>query len=166
MSFFARHLRSGLKGFGLSLVGLRPKQHECVLAIVGANDVPNYAAESIIRQYILEHKPMMVVTSNDLGVATLATSIATELGLLVTEFQSTVDAWASNETGEISTMPDGSVLHCTVPGGYQTRNTAIAGACTCLVRIVATNSKSRNSEWTRDYAQNLGKQVFNHVIGR
>ena len=44
------------------------------------------------------------------------------------------------------------------------RNLLIAQACDVLVRIVATNSTTYGSGWTRDRAAGMGKQVVEYVV--
>ncbi len=48
--------------------------------------------------------------------------------------------------------------------GFMPRNLLIAKACDALVRIVASNSTTYGSGWTRDRADHMGKKVFEYVV--
>lgn len=50
--------------------------------------------------------------------------------------------------------------------GFMPRNILIAEDCTSLVRIVAHDSKTYGSGWTRDRAASMGKKTKEFVIRR
>lgn len=140
--------------------------HDCVLAIVGSRDVPRYAAESLIRTAILEHKPSIVVSGGARGVDTFAREIAQEMGVTVMEFVPETPAWeAPPKTSEATETPTAYGMRVTVPGGFKARNEAVGDACTCLERMYSRTTTTYGSGWTADHAEKLGKNVVRHLIG-
>jgi DNA recombination-mediator protein A len=139
--------------------------HDCALAIVGSRDVPRYAAESIIREAILSHKPKAVISGGATGIDTFAVEIAKEMGILTIEILPTQHSWAAPERGQpvTSVQPDGS-MKILVDGGFQARNGHVATMCDCLVRIASHTSKTYGSGWTADQAEALGKHVIRHEV--
>jgi hypothetical protein len=146
-------------------LALTIEPHDCVLAIVGSRDIPRYAAESLIREAILAHKPKMVVSGGARGIDSYAAEIAEESGLSVIEFVPKFMRWEAPETGEPEETLVGSRMRMTVPGGFKSRNAAVAEACTCLVRIYSPTTKTYGSGWTADHAELLGKRVTRHLVG-
>lgn len=140
--------------------------HECVLAIVGSRDVPRYAAESLIKTAILEHKPNMVVSGGARGVDTFAREIAAEMSVTVIEFVPETPAWeAPPKSAAPMEAPTEFGLRVTVPGGFRARNEAVGDACTCLERLYSRTTSTYGSGWTADHAEKLGKNVTRHLIG-
>jgi len=139
--------------------------HDCVLAIVGSRDIPQYVAESLIRQSVLGHKPRMVISGGARGIDRYAVEIAREMGIATMEFLPSQQTWDAPEVGESTETFDGTDLRITVPGGYKQRNLRIAEACTCLVRIYSPTTKTYGSGFTADRAEELGKPVVRHLIG-
>lgn len=137
----------------------------CMLAIVGSRDVPDYQAASLVKQAILEHKPRMVISGGARGIDTLAVTIAREMGVPTIEFQPTVRSWdALDETKDPweEVTETGMVVH--VPGGYKQRNEKVAASCDCLMRIASHTTKTYGSGWTADRAEALGKHVVRHTV--
>lgn len=136
----------------------------CVLAIVGSRDVPDYQAASVIKQAILEHRPSMVVSGGARGVDTAGVVIAQELGITTVEFKPKVMTWDATPEGEpVENMEDKGMV-IIVPGGFKQRNERIAEACDCLVRIASPTTKTYGSGWTADRAEQLGKRVFRYTV--
>lgn len=146
-------------------LSLTTKPHDCVLAIVGSRDVPNYSSESLITEAILSHAPRMVVSGGAWGVDRNVTSIASNLGIPVMEFVPELDTWDAPASGEAESEVLDNIVRVHVPGGYKQRNENIAEACTCLVRIYSSTSQTYGSGWTADYAEKLGKRVTRHLVG-
>ncbi len=142
------------------------KDHNCVLAIVGSRDLPAYSTESKIKEVLLDHKPKMVVSGGAKGVDSQARVIALESGIAFMEFVPTVRSFHAPGVGEAteSIRADG-VMEVRVPGGFETRNRAVADVCTCLVRISSPTTKTYGSGWTADYAEKIGKNVERFVVG-
>lgn len=139
---------------------------DCVLAIVGSRDVPDYQSSSLVKQAILEHKPKLVVSGGAVGVDTIAMVVARELGIPTMEFLpelSTWDheAWLLKEAIEIF---DEHGAQIKVPGGYKQRNMKVAEVCDCLVRISSATTKTYGSGWTADYAERIGKRVHRYTV--
>lgn len=138
---------------------------ECTLAIVGAIDVPHYAAESIIRTAILEHKPKMIVSGGMAGVQTYAREIAGEMGVPVTEFIPVVTDWDEPPTKPETDIEASPNVLRIVGGGYRQRNEAMAQACDCLILIDSRSFGSSSGSWTATFAESIGKRVIRHMVG-
>lgn len=141
-------------------------EHECVLALVGSRDVPRYAAESLIKQAILEHKPTLVVSGGARGIDTFSREIAQEMGVTVFEFIPETPAWEAppKATAPVE-VPTDFGMRITVPGGFRARNEAVADTCTCLERLYSRTTTTYGSGWTADHAEKLGKNVTRHLVG-
>lgn len=139
--------------------------HECILAVVGSRDVPNYASESLIQQTILDHKPKMVVSGGANGVDKHGVQIAFQMGVPFIEFVPTKFTWDAPPIGEATEVLLDGGMRVTVPGGFKQRNEMVAETCTCLVRIYSRTTKTYGSGWVADHAETLGKAVTRHLVG-
>jgi hypothetical protein len=137
----------------------------CVLAIVGSRDVPDYQSASLIRQALLEHKPMLVISGGAKGVDTAAVTIARAMGISTIEYIPMQHSWDPPVVGEATeALDDTGNFQVFVPGGYKNRNMKIAESCDCLVRISSGTTKTYGSGWTADYAEKIGKRVIRHTV--
>jgi hypothetical protein len=121
---------------------------DVVLAIVGSVRLEgNAEAASLIEQLLDRYEPTKVVSGGAKGVDTMGVTAARARGIPVEEFVPTVARWWG-------------------PGGYKERNQQIADACTHLVRIIAHDTKTYGSGWTRDRAKEQGKHTAEFIIDR
>lgn len=113
------------------------------LAIVGSTRFAEWwgihAARGIADHVVTHHQPELIISGGAEGVDTLAEQIATILGV-PTEIHLPASArWE--------------------PHGYKERNILVAQACTHLLAIRCSKSKTYGSGWTADYAESIGKEV-------
>ncbi len=115
------------------------------LAIVGsvslAGDPDAYA---IIFQVIREYAPSEVVSGGADGIDSMAVEVAAFLGIPTREYLPQNKRWA--------------------PDGYMKRNLLVAGGCDRLVRIVAVDSRTYGSGWTRDRAVERGIPTHEFIV--
>jgi len=116
-----------------------------VLAIVGSISLQGSAeALCLIDRIIDEEKPDKVVSGGADGIDSMAIAAAKARGIDYEEFLPKTRRWWD---------------------GFMPRNILIAEACTKLVRIVAKDSTTYGSGWTRDYARDkLKKPTEEYVI--
>jgi len=139
----------------------------CVLAIVGSRDVPDYQSVSLVKQVILEHKPKLVVSGGAHGVDTIAVVVATELGIPTIECLPELMTWDHPEPGllkEAQEFVTDKGMQIKVPGGFKQRNMKVAEMCDCLVRISSATTKTYGSGWTADYAERIDKRVHRYTV--
>lgn len=137
---------------------------DCVLAIVGSRDVPDYQSESLVKQAILEHGPSVVISGGAKGVDKVAARVAMDLGVSIMEFIPREPTWDAPARGEPMETATDKGLVITVPGGFKQRNEKIAETADCLVRISSSTTKTYGSGWTADRAEALGKRVVRHTV--
>lgn len=115
-----------------------------VLAIVGSVSLAgNAEAEAVIERVLDAHRPEAVVSGGADGIDTMAVEAAKRRGISAFEFRPKTRRWHD---------------------GFRPRNRQIAEACDALVRIVAANSTTYGSGWTRDRAKEMGKPTEEYVI--
>lgn len=118
------------------------------LAIVGSVSLAGSAkAYDIIRDVILHEQPTLVVSGGAAGIDSMAAETARTFDIPVQEYRPKKQAWLKDS-----------------PDGFHARNKLIAENCDVLVRIVASDSKTYGSGWTRDYAKKLGKRVCEYIV--
>jgi predicted Rossmann fold nucleotide-binding protein DprA/Smf involved in DNA uptake len=112
-----------------------------VLAIVGSTQpLDPRMARTLIRMSINYFAPIRIVSGGAPGIDTMAEVAARIYTVPFKEFPPKNKRWE--------------------PEGFKDRNIQIAEACTHLIRIANRNSKTYGSGWTHDYAQKLGKKVY------
>jgi len=139
---------------------------DCVLAIVGSRDVPDYQSSSLVKQAILEHRPKLVVSGGARGVDSIAVVVARELGIPTMEFLPELSTW-DHEAGLLKDpieIFDENGVQIKIPGGFKQRNMKVAEVCDCLVRISSATTKTYGSGWTADYAERIGKRVHRYTV--
>ena len=108
------------------------------LAIVGSTRLAGHPeAKRIIKAIIEKYKPDVVVSGGAKGIDSMAAAQARALGIEVLEFKPQKQQWNG-------------------PGGFKERNEAIANNCDRLIRIVAVDTTTYGSGWTRDRAEDHG----------
>lgn len=118
------------------------------LAIVGSCGLAgNAIAAQLIEDALDKYQPTVVVSGAAPGIDSMAAAAARARGIEVREYPPTVRRW------------DG-------PGGFKERNLKIAKDCDALVRIVADDSRTYGSGWTRDQAKRCGVATEEHVVPR
>ncbi len=118
------------------------------LAIVGSTSLANHPeAWRIIRKIIHQHRPTEVVSGGAEGIDSMAARVADDLAIPKRIFRPERPVW------------DGGDYI-----GFKQRNLQIATYCDVLVRIVARNSTTYGSGWTRDQAVKLGKKTEEYII--
>lgn len=114
------------------------------LAIVGSVSLAgNSVAATIIETVLDKYAPSVVVSGGAVGVDSMAVEAARKRGIPVVEYLPKVQNWAQ---------------------GFKPRNLQIARGCDRLVRIVAEESSTYGSGWTRDRAKEMGKPVEEHIV--
>jgi hypothetical protein len=125
-----------------------------LLAIVGSARFTSPDAEPrarrIIRSTLLEMLPDVVISGG----------------------ADVVDTWAEEEAVELGWFEHAGTLRIHRPkrrqwagaGGFKERNLMIAQEATHALRISCTNAKTYGSGWTADRAEELGAQVWRHVL--
>ena len=114
------------------------------LAIVGSTSLKdNEEAVRLIKEVFDSFAPSLVISGGAEGIDTMAKEEAERHGIETLIFKPKHQRWRD---------------------GFMPRNLLIAQACDVLVRIVATNSTTYGSGWTRDRAAGMGKQVFEYVV--
>lgn len=133
------------------MTGLRKSikaRADVVLAIVGSVSLADNAeAEAKIENAIRRYKPSRIVSGGAAGIDTMAIEAAKRKGIAHTIHFPGKQAWGRGE-----------------PNGFEARNRLVAEDCTHLVRIVASDTKTYGSGWTRDRAHELGKIHETHVV--
>lgn len=115
------------------------------LAIVGSRDLTDaqhLRVEHICNDYIYRLQPDLVISGGALGVDQTSIECAERFGELTKEY-----------------LPEGQSWY-----HYKKRNILIAEACTHLLCIRSSQSKSYGSGWTADYAEKLGKTVWRETV--
>lgn len=113
------------------------------LAIVGSVSLAgNAEAQSYIEMMLDEYRPDVVVSGGAKGIDSMAVAEAKKRGLAFVEHLPKTNNWA----------------------GFWPRNLLIAQDCDALVRIVASDSKTYGSGWTRDRAKEMGKPTREWVV--
>lgn len=121
-----------------------------ILAIVGSVSLEgSEEALKIIEELLDRYQPNMVVSGGARGIDTMAATAARRRGTPVQEFMPQVRSWKGGGGN-----------------GFEARNMLIAQHCDALVRIVAHDSKTYGSGWTRDYAKKIGKATEEFVVTR
>lgn len=116
------------------------------LAIVGSVSLGgNAEAAAIIESVLDQYKPAVVVSGGAPGIDTMAEVAAMRRNIEREIYHPERQQWAG-------------------PGGFQERNRKIAKACDALIRIVASDSRTYGSGWTRDRAADLGKPTAEYII--
>jgi len=114
------------------------------LAIVGSIDLKgNEEAARIIEEMLDSFAPSLVISGGAVGIDTMAEQAAKCRNIETSIYHPKTDRWRD---------------------GFMPRNLLIAQACDVLVRIVASNSVTYGSGWTRDRAAGMGKQTFEYVV--
>lgn len=113
------------------------------LAIVGSVSLDgNPQAAEIIQKVINKYHPTLVVSGGAPGIDTMAVNAARLKGIPVKEYTPSGQGWSY----------------------YKRRNLMIAQNCDRLVRIVARDSKTYGSGWTRDRARELGVPTEEYLV--
>lgn len=121
------------------------------LAIVGSVSLEgDLEAVKIINEALDRYQPTIVVSGGAGGIDTMAANEARKRGISVQEFLPESRSWAGFGG----------------KGGFKARNLLIAQHCDALVRIVAHDSRTYGSGYTRDYAKKLGKPTEEFVVKR
>lgn len=119
-----------------------------ILAIVGSVALDEGRqkglASLLISRALTGLKPDLVISGGAKGIDSLAKKLADDLDIPIKEFLPTNRRWK--------------------PDGFQDRNIKIAEACTHLLSIRTSQSKTYGSGWTADYAESLGKSVARKLI--
>lgn len=123
-----------------------------VLAIVGSLSLEgNDEAEQLIRNILttrLAACPIAkVISGGARGIDSMVVTIAKGMGIPTEEFKPKRQAWLRDS-----------------PDGFWARNIKIAQECDELVRIVASDSRTYGSGWTRDLVRGMGKPTENFTI--
>lgn len=103
-------------------------------------------SQQVIRRSIHRLRPKQVISGGAEGIDTIAAAIA---------------------AGEFGYSEDDGTLRVFRPkvqrwdgeGGFKERNLWIAVACTHLLRVYCSSSRTYGSGWTADQAEHLGKSV-------
>lgn len=113
------------------------------LAIVGSTSLAGREDVYRVIHFALVHSGAeLLISGGAEGVDTMAAEVATMLGIAVHEH-----------------LPEGRGWRF-----YQPRNLKIAQECDHLVRLVAHDSKTYGSGWTRDRAKEMGKPTNETVF--
>ena len=116
------------------------------LAIVGSTGLGgNETARATIRWLLDRHQPDVVVSGGANGIDTMAADEARKRGILVKEYLPLEPRWRG-------------------AGGFRERNLKIAHNCDRLARIVAEESTTYGSGWTRDRARECGVPCEEYTI--
>jgi hypothetical protein len=107
----------------------------------------NSEAARVIEEVLDEFQPDVVVSGGAAGIDSMAADAAYRRGILVREYKPKRQAWRATEMD-----------------GFWARNIIVAFDCDVLVRIVASDSKTYGSGWTRDRAQEMGKPTREYTI--
>ena len=114
------------------------------LAIVGSTSLKdNVEAARLIEEVLDLFRPSVVVSGGAPGIDTMSEKAAERRGIETSIYRPKHQRWRD---------------------GFMPRNLLIAQACDALVRIVASNSTTYGSGWTRDRAAGMGKKVFEYVV--
>jgi hypothetical protein len=122
----------------------------CIMTIVGSRFFRGVTdwhirATNLITEALDVHKPIIVISGGAVGIDQLAIRLATARGIATTEVIPKTFEWAAE-------------------GGLRERNTQMAEACQCCVRIYDPASATYGSGWTADYAERIGKHVERYPI--
>lgn len=119
-----------------------------VLAIVGSVSLAgNAEAQKTIDDVLDQLKPDRVVSGGAVGIDTMGVDSARAREIPTTVHYPGKQEWLANSRK-----------------GFWARNILVANECTHLVRIVASDSKTYGSGWTRDQAKKLGKPTREIII--
>lgn len=102
------------------------------------------AAYKIIEEVLDEFQPEEVVSGGADGIDKMAIECAKRRGIQPKEYLPVCQEWHR---------------------GFKPRNLRIAMRCNGLIRIVAYDSTTYGSGWTRDRAAEMGKPTREYVIG-
>lgn len=118
------------------------------LAIVGSVSLDgDREAADVIEMALDWYGPTVVVSGGARGIDSMAIAAAKRRGIEPREYRPKVQAWLRGS-----------------PDGFWARNQKIAGDCDVLVRIVAADSKTYGSGWTRDRAKERGAETREVVL--
>ena len=115
-----------------------------ILCIVGSTSLAgNPEAALIIEQVMDRLQPRKVISGCAPGIDTMTENASKRRGIPFEGFPPAKKRWFD---------------------GFMPRNLKMAQTCTYLVRIVASNSHTYGSGWTRDRAREMGKPTEEFVI--
>jgi hypothetical protein len=115
-------------------------------AIVGSVSLAgNDEAYQIINDAFSTWNPDLLISGGAAGIDSMAEEIAEENDVPTNIFLPKTNNWEN---------------------GYKPRNLKIAKACDVLIRIVAHDSSTYGSGWTRDRAREMGKHTEEYVVRR
>lgn len=115
-----------------------------VLCIVGSVSLAgNAEAIQRVEEVLDRLQPRKVISGKAPGIDTIAELAAKRRGIPFEGFPPAKKRWRD---------------------GFMPRNLKMAETCTYLVRIVASNSTTYGSGWTRDRAREMGKPTEEFVI--
>jgi hypothetical protein len=118
------------------------------LAIVGSTSLAgNERAAQIIEEVIDRFKPTIIISGGAVGIDSMAEAAAIRRGIEPLIFRPEVHRWDGGERV-----------------GFKQRNLHIALMCDVLVRIVADDSRTYGSGWTRDRARGNGAVTEEYVV--
>lgn len=129
------------------MVNACPTDGGCVLAIVGSRTlgVNVRDVDSVIREVLAAHNPMLVITTADHGVCARVVAMCAEQSIPCFPYKAEQKP-PSEHTG--NWFRD---------SGTRDRNARVAADCQHLVRIYYRSTKTHGSHWTRDHAESLGR---------
>lgn len=113
---------------------------DCILAIVGSCDLTPQqviAARKIIVEALHTIRPTLVISGAAKGIDKLSVKIADQYGVPWREYPPAARNWPA----------------------FKARNIQVGDACTELLRIYSTTTKTYGSGWTRDYVRKQGKKT-------
>jgi hypothetical protein len=114
------------------------------LAIVGSVSLAGCAnVYVLVSRLIDDYQPEAVISGGAPGVDTITADVARSKGMDPIEHLPKVNRWHD---------------------GFKPRNLLVAADCTHLVRIIASDSKTYGSGWTRDRAAEMGKPTREFVV--
>lgn len=117
-----------------------------ILAIIGSVSLHgNPEAQRAIEDVLDRYKPDEVVSGGAKGIDRMAVREARRRRIPTGEFTPHERRWDGDK-------------------GFRARNLKIAQICDALVRIVASDSTTYGSGWTRDRAKEMGKPTEEIII--
>lgn len=115
-----------------------------ILAIVGSKDWPpgsEHVVKEIIRERLTASRPDLVISGGARGVDSWGAQVARELEI---------------PCDDLNYLPENRRWE---PRGFKARNIKMGKACTRLLAIRSSTSRTFGSGWTANYARDLGKPV-------